>query len=788
LEAAVKYFGTLVVLTGAALAQSWNSRLLPNVNGTYTPQTVNFASRNWTLDDFSYAGYFLGAKSPGSVPCNVVNVTATGDITAAVQTAINTVGTAGGGIVRIPAGTFVMSSGVAVNYNNVSIEGAGSGQTIINVPSTYSSPDDPYDGDGLFTFGRTVGATTQNSGWVNKGAILTTATSVVHRGDMQIATADASKINIGDWIVVQQFFWPALVNNNSAAPDQWIANSSYEFSFTYLRRVTAKTANQISIDAPIPWTLDPANNAVRIRATDSQMKENVGVKGLTIRFANNTLASTGRPHGSGVYFEGVRNGWVYDVQIFNFPRNGIYLTYSARVSIINSLVQTAQDTGGEGYGYGFLISPAQSILIKGCHGEATRHNFITSHPQTSVIVQTQNTSVNAMDPDDAHFGFEQAILWDKHSQTGGEALEAVNRGDESGGAYETIASGVIWNFYGDGVNLPGFPGGGIFLKPSPDGQAIVVGVTGAHTVYDNSQGNATPFVKGQRMPASPALQVGTSAGALQNVLYEGLYQTGLQPASLYEAQLANRIGTPPADWINACGTAPVLSTGAITNAASFATGPLSPGEIVTLFGSGMGPSTIVTATINALGLIDNTLAGTRVLFDGIPSPLIYTRADTVSAVVPYATAGKSSTIVQVEYLGQASPAASFAIAATTPGVFQLGSNQWAVNQDGTINSPANPAAAGSVVVIYATGGGQTNPAGVDGSLAAVPLPSPVAKVSVTIGGQNATILYAGAAPGLVAGLLQINVQVPASLPSAPAPLVLTIGSASSQSGCAIAVK
>jgi uncharacterized protein (TIGR03437 family) len=778
---------SFVIITSVAIAQSWNSRLLPNVNGTYTPQTVNFAGRNWALDDFSYAGYFLGAKSLGSVPCNVVNVTATGDITAAVQAAINTAGAASGGIVRIPAGTFTMSSGVAVNYNNVSIEGAGSGQTIINVPSTYSSPDDPYDGDGLFTFGRTLGSTAENDGWVNKGAVLTNATAVVHRGDMQISTADASKISVGDWIVVQQFFWPALVNNNSAAPDQWIANNSYEFSFTYLRRATAKTGNVVSIDAPIPWTLDPANNPVRIKATDGQMIENVGIKGITINFANNTLASTGRPHGSGVYFEGVRDGWVYDVQVFNFPRNGIYLTYSVRITILNSWVQTAQDTGGDGYGYGFLVSPAQNILIKGCHGEAARHNFITSHPQTSVIVETQNVSVNATQPDDTHFGFERAILWDKHTQMGGEALEAVNRGDQSSGAYETIASGVIWNFNGDGVSLPGFPGGGIFLKPSPDGEMIVVGVTGKHTVYDNSQGNVSPFVKGQLMLPSVGLQVGTSAGALQNVLYEGLYQPNLQPASLYETQLANRIGVPPANWIDVCGTAPVLSAGAITNAASFATGPLSPGEIVTLFGTGMGPASIVTATVNALGLVDNTLSGTRVLFDGVPAPIIYTRSDTVSAVVLYATAGKSSTMVQVEYQGQLSAAASFAIAPATPGIFELGPSQWAVNQDGTINSPANPAAAGSVVVFYATGGGQTNPAGVDGSLAEVPLPSPVANVSVTIGGASATILYAGAAPGLVAGLLQINVRVPSGLPSSSA-LSLNIGGAFSQSGCTIAIK
>lgn len=106
-----------------------------------------------------------------------------------------------------------------------------------------------------------------------------------------------------------------------------------------------------------------------------------------------------------------------------------------------------------------------------------------------------------------------------------------------------------------------------------------------------------------------------------------------------------------------------------------------------------------------------------------------------------------------------------------------------------MNSPANPAAPGSTVIFYATGGGQTNPAGVDGSLAAAPYPSPLAPVSVTIGGTKAAVAYAGAAPGFIAGLLQMNVQIPTGLSSvAASPLVLTIGSASSQSVCTLAIK
>ncbi len=777
----------LALPTALAQAQSWNSQLLPNLGGKYAAQTVTFAGRTWALDDFSYVGYYLGTKSLGSIPCNVVNITATGDITQPLQAAVDSVGKAGGGSVRIPPGTFIMSGPVAVPYNNVSIEGAGSGQTTINVSPDFASDDGATDG--LFIFGRGVGAAT-NNGWVNKGATVANITAVTHRGDMSVTVDSSSKINVGDWIVIQQVFWTALVNNNSSSPEPWPANSCCEFSFTYLRQVTAKSGNQVSVDAPIPWTLDPANNPVRVRMTDGQMKENAGLKGITIQFANNTLASTGRPHGTGAYFEGVRNGWVYDVKIFNFPRYGIYLNYSARITVLDSWVQTAQDKGGDGYGYGFLESPAQNILVKRSHGEDNRHNFITSHPQTSMVAQTQNVSVNETEPDDTHYAFEQAILWDKHTQINGGAIEMVNRGNQSGttaAAYETLASGAVWNFYGDGVkNQLASLNGALYLKPSPDGQLVVVGVNGAHAVFDSTQANVTPFVPGQRMPAGAGLQVGSSAGALQNVLYEGLYQTGLQPASLYETQLANRIGVPPADWIDVCGVPPVLSVGGITNAASFASGPLSPGEIVSLYGSGMGPQAPAGLTINGFGLVDTQLAGSRILFDGIPAPLTYTSSGQVNAVVPYATAGRLSTQVRVEYLGQPSTPAAFAIASTSPGIFKLGDagggiGIWVVNQDNTLNSPANPATAGSIVVFYATGAGQTNPPGVDGSVATAPFPVPVQKVSVTIGGVQANLLYQGAAPFEIAGLLQVNAVIPAGLtPSDTVPLVLTIGNASSQ--------
>jgi hypothetical protein len=188
------------------------------------------------------------------------------------------------------------------------------------------------------------------------------------------------------------------------------------------------------------------------------------------------------------------------VKVTNFPRYGFYAQFSARITFLECKVAGAQDKGGNGYGYGFLASESQNILVRRCRGEDTRHNFISSRPLTSMVVYNRCVSMNATEPDDTHFGFEQALLWDFHTQSNGEGFAAFNRGDESGGAYETLASGVIWNFHGDGIAGRLAHGGAIYVKPSPNGEAIVIGVNGGAQVYDNSLGNtASPFVPGDLM-------------------------------------------------------------------------------------------------------------------------------------------------------------------------------------------------------------------------------------------------------------------------------------------------
>ena len=238
---------------------------------------------------------------------------------------------------------------------------------------------------------------------------------------------------------------------------------------------------------------------------------------------------------------------------------------------------------------------------------------------------------------------------------------------------------------------------------------------------------------------------------------------------------------------------PAPTVTSVGNAASYSTTAVSPGEIVTIFGSNLGPPKLALYQLTSAGTFPTNIAGTQVLFDGAPAPMIYSLIGQVSAVVPYGLAGKAATNVQVQYQGVASAAVAVPVQAATPGIFSLDASGLGpgaiLNQDYSINSGPNPAAKGSVVAIYCTGGGVTNPPSTDGSITGTPLPMLTQTVTVTIGGIAAKVLYSGGAPQALAGLTQINAEVPAAVTSGSSvPVVVQIGTWQSQPGITMAVK
>jgi uncharacterized protein (TIGR03437 family) len=230
----------------------------------------------------------------------------------------------------------------------------------------------------------------------------------------------------------------------------------------------------------------------------------------------------------------------------------------------------------------------------------------------------------------------------------------------------------------------------------------------------------------------------------------------------------------------------------VINAASGVTGSVAPGEIVSIFGTGLGPVNPAGLTLNGQGAVTTTLAGVTVSFNGIAAPLTYVSATQINCVVPFEISGASTAQMQISFNGATSGATAMGVQATAPGIFTQNSSGTGLGAilkpDYSTVGTNNPAPRGSTVIIYATGGGLTTPNSITGAVAGGTLLNTSAKVTVTIGGIAATVSYAGSAPGLIEGVLQINAIVPPSISAGTQPILVTVGSATSQNGVTIPVQ
>jgi trimeric autotransporter adhesin len=265
--------------------------------------------------------------------------------------------------------------------------------------------------------------------------------------------------------------------------------------------------------------------------------------------------------------------------------------------------------------------------------------------------------------------------------------------------------------------------------------------------------------------------------------------------------LATPISIPVTLTVSA---APPPAPTLILNNATGTAGAIAPGEEIAIKGSNLGPSTPAAGTLfslNSAGGVSNTLAGVQVLFDNIPGTPIFVSANQIDVSVPYEINGRQSTTMVVMYNGVASAPFQLTVAAAAPGLFTDNSSGQgqvaATNQDHSVNgatgSGFEPAPRGTVIALYATGGGQTTPVSTTGSVTPIPTNASgllnIPNVTATIGGLPATVQFAGEAPGFVTGVNQINVTIPEGVTPGPAvPVTITIGNVTSPAGTTIAVQ
>lgn len=322
------------------------------------------------------------------------------------------------------------------------------------------------------------------------------------------------------------------------------------------------------------------------------------------------------------------------------------------------------------------------------------------------------------------------------------------------------------------------------------------------------------YVVGGSIPPSQAVNItnggggtlswsaSTNASWISTASVQGNLTVAVSPASLGSGSYSGTVtvtapgatNAPQTIVVTLIVTAPAVvpTVVSIGNAASGVQGRIAPGEMVTIKGTGLGPATGLSFTLDSAGMVSTTLAGVRVFFGDLAAPITYASATQVNAIVPYEIDGQTQTVARVEYLGTRSSGASLQVGATSPGIFTMdssGSGQaLAINQDGTLNGPSNPAARGSYVTVYFTGGGITNPPGLTGSVTGSVLKWFASKVSVTVGGQSAEVSFAGAAPALIDGVGQLNIRLLESVAAGRSqPIVLSSSDSTSPVNATISV-
>ncbi len=231
----------------------------------------------------------------------------------------------------------------------------------------------------------------------------------------------------------------------------------------------------------------------------------------------------------------------------------------------------------------------------------------------------------------------------------------------------------------------------------------------------------------------------------------------------------------------------------IVNAASGQAGAVAAGEIVNVLMTGVDLSSVVRMQLDKDGKVSKELGGVKLFFDGTQAPLLYVNSSEVRGIVPFDVEKKASVEVRLEYKGVKSNTVRTMVAPTVPGVFtQEGTPKGSgliYDAGWALVSTANPAAKGSTVTVIWTGGGQTNPDGVDGRIETQSLPKPKAAVTAKIGGQTATVRFAGAIPFGWAGLMMAQIEVPSTVTAGNAlEVALTAGATTSPTGVTMAVK
>jgi uncharacterized protein (TIGR03437 family) len=539
----------------------------------------------------------------------------------------------------------------------------------------------------------------------------------------------------------------------------------------------------VAVDTVSMYVADTANNTVRRVA--SGVITNVAGTGAAGSSGDGNPATGAQLNGpQGLAVDSAGNLYIADTQNNRVRKvaNGVITTFAGS--------GTAGFAGDNG--------PAGSAQLNAPFGvavDAAGNLYIAEFSNNRVRKVSTNGNIGTLAGNGVS-GFSGDGLQATSAQLNGPQGVAV---DSAGNVYiadtannrvrKVAANGVITTVAGNGA--AGFSGDGNSAVNAQVGNPTAVATDSVGNVYiaDGSARVRKLFLSGLITTIAGTGTRGYSGdgGSAPNARLNGPSSLAVNAAgSIWVADTLNNA----VRLLQFTGGGTTVS--AVTNGASNLNGPVAPGEVVVIYGSGLGPSPLAQYQTDSNGLVPTNVGGTSVYFNGVLAPVLYASANQVAAVAPFGIVG-SLAQMYVQYQNVTSAPFNLSVASQIPAIFTLngsGTGQAAAidNKDGSINGAARPAKVGDFVQLYITGAGQTSTSGTDGLINAAPLPVPIATVKVTIGGQTANVNFAGGAPGAVAGVIQVNAQIPSGITvGGTVPVVVQVGASNSQPGVTIAV-
>ncbi len=457
----------------------------------------------------------------------------------------------------------------------------------------------------------------------------------------------------------------------------------------------------------------------------------------------------------------------------SFPSPEQYVTRLD--SALAKLIYSTYVTGSHGAGNSALaVDSAGNAYLTG-----STHS--TDYPNTAPSASTRpGVFLTKLDPTGSK------LFWSL--QQGGDLLAFDSTGNLILGGSATPAAGLP-NSYPPYPTPPPPPAGDVPAACLPTGLRVqIAGFVQRISAIDGSV-LATQLLSATRAQPS-ALDVIPDGRVL--VAGAAIFpDIPITPDTVFSSAIAQR--TPSGAFLAGFDLTTSSLGGALACVADGLTnmpiGPVAPGQLISLFGNGLGPAQPLSASISGPAAVPLSLGGVAVTFDGVAAPLTYVSSGQINVGVPWEISGKSSAIMSVIVNGNPIASRRFAVATSSPSLFVDTSgpvsdgNSFfpaiALNSDGTKNSPANPAQGGSLVTILLNGvaayEGSVPP--MTGSITE-PNPKPIG-ISVTVNAGTAS-LESGLLtpwPGVLSGLYQVQVRMPASTQNGPraVPLTVTVG-------------